>query len=217
MGAEALWIPLVASVVAGGAQYMDARQQRKKANTIALQSLQSNSKRQQQADARTAQLLDETSKSTPAAERSSLLSGFLSQLVQARPDAQAGIAAGGGGDAYARDAASAALGIDQKGREFADLASRLDAPRYQRIREGRNRADAGIDLSLIGGQQRDADRLTQTRMGGVQSSPWLQALAAVAGGVAKGYSGGTASAAASSEPVGFGNNMDEFMRVGWGR
>lgn len=211
MGTEALWIPLVASIVAGGAQYADARQQRKKANNVALQSLQQNSQRQKQADARTSQLLDETAASTPAAERKSLLSGFLGQLLQARPDSQAGIAAGGGGQAYARDAANAALGIDQQGQQFADLASRLDAPRYQRMREERGRANAGIDLRVIGGQQRDADRLTNTKLNGVQSNPWLQALAAVAGGVAKGGAGGG----------GGGNELPPWAvvqpeKIGWG-
>ena len=211
MGTEAIWIPAVAALVSSGAQIVQARNLRKKSDRIALDTLRSNDVRQKEANARTAQLIDETSASNNKAERSSLLSGFLGQLQKARPAAQAGLAPGVGGD-YARDAAAAALGIDQKGQEFADLASRLDSPRYQRLREGRMRADAGVDARLTEMKQRDSDRLMQNRLRGVQANPWLQALAQVAGGVAGSYAGAAGGGAAE---------IPEWARVqreaiGWG-
>lgn len=187
--AAATWaVPLIASAVSAGATYYNARQQNKRADRIALQSLQANRQRQQKADEATKRLLADQAASTPKEERKGLLDGFLQQLQLSRKDAQSGLGlAGRASEAFSRDAAAASLGMDQAANSYADLASRLDAPYLQRRNEARRFSDALTELGVVGREQEGADRVTNLRMQGVRSNPWLEALAQVAGGVARGY------------------------------
>lgn len=219
MGTEFLWIPAVMSVVAAGSQYVNQRNQQRRADRIALQSLQSNSQRQRRADQVTQQLIADTAASTPEGERQSTLAGFMEQLSRAQPEAQSGLRpASGASEAYRKDAADAALGVSQQGANYAQLAARLDAPGLQREREGRRRGNAGIDLGLLGREQQGEDRTTDTRLRGIRSNPWLDALSAVAGGVASGYGSGgmgTAKSAGSFTPA--ANSMlDPALGSAWG-
>lgn len=198
MGAEIV-IPLVLGAVSAGTQYYNNRQQIRRSDNIAMQSLRKNEQRQRRADAVTQQLIAETAASTPEKEKRSTMKGFMDQLQRARNDSHAGVRdVSGASEAFSRDAAAAALGIDQQGQSYADLASRLDSPFLQRQREATDRANAGIDLSLIGREQEGDDRVTNQRLRAVRGNPWLEALSAVAGGAASSYRGGGGGSAAGA-------------------
>lgn len=189
MGTEGVWIPLVASLVSAGATYADGRQKQKRADRVALESLQQTEQRQKRADQITNQMIQEMGQSSPDAERRSTLSGFLQQLSRAEPQAMAGTRqAGGESDAFRRDSADAALGIAREGERHADLASRLDAPGLQRQRESATLFDRGMDIGLVGREQEGADRQTNLRLSGIRSNPWLQALAAASSAYGQSYS-----------------------------
>jgi len=189
VGTEGAWVPAVMALVGAGASYVDQRQQQKRADRVALESLQQTSQRQRRADQVTNQMLEEMAASTPDAERAGTLRGFLDQLSRAEPRSQEGVRGSGGeSDAFRRDSADAALGISESGREYADRASRLDAPGLQRRREAATLFDRGMDIGLIGREQEGADRQTQLRMSGIRSNPWLQALAAAASAYGSSYS-----------------------------
>lgn len=191
MGTEGIWIPLVMTAVAGASQYVNNRQKIKRQDQIALRSLRSNDARQKRADQMTQQLIQQQAASTPEKEKKTTMQGYMEQLMRASPDAQSGLRdMSGASQAYRKDAANAALGIEEHGREYANLASRLDAPARQREREARERSDIGLQLGLIGREQEGANRLTNTRLAGVRTNPWLDVLSLVAGGVASGYGGG---------------------------
>lgn len=219
MGTEGAWIPLVASLVTAGAQYADNRQQQKRADRIALQSLQQTGERQRRADQVTNQMLSEMAESTPDAERTGTLRGFLEQLNRASPRAQEGVrGAGGESEAFRQDAASAALGIEQSGREYADRASRLDAPALQRQREANTRFDRAMDIGMIGREQEGADRQTDLRLRGIRSNPWLQALAAAASAYGSSYqpaAGATYGQAQDAASNWAANNWRGIGGVGW--
>lgn len=191
MGTEAIWVPLVLGAVSAGTQYMNNRQQARRADRVALDSLRTNAQRQRRADEVTQKLISETGKSTDKEERSSTMSGFLKQLQKAQVDSHAGLQIqGAANDAFARDAAQAALGIDAEGTKYADLASRLDSPFLQRRNEQRLRTDAALDIDLVGREQQGADRTSDLRLRAIRSNPWLDAMSAVTRGAAASYGSG---------------------------
>lgn len=199
MGTEGAWVPVVMSLVAAGSQYADQRSQQRRADRIALQSLQQSDARQRRADAATNQMLDELRQSSPEDERESTMRGFLEQLSRAEPRAMSGLRARGGeSEAFRRDAEAAALGVSSEGARHAEIASRLDAPALQRQREGRTIADLGINLGALGREQQGDDRQADLLLRGIRSNPWLQALSAAAGAYGQSYQPAAASAAAGS-------------------
>lgn len=199
MGAEAIWVPLVLGAVQAGASYVNNRQQIKRQDRIALESLRANKDRQRKADEVTQKLIADTAASTDKDERKSVMDGFMQQLQKARGDAQSGLRpVGGASDAFARDAEAAALGIDQSGSDYASLASRLESPFLQRRSENRIAADAATNIGLVGRDQQGADRVTDLRQRAVRGNPWLEALSAVAGGAASSYRGGGGGSAAGA-------------------
>lgn len=205
MGTEALWIPVVMAAVGAGTSYVNQRSMRKKADRVALESLRTNKDRQKKADAVTQKLIADTGASTNAEEKKSTMDGFMQQLLKARGDAHSGVQpVGGASDAFARDAASAALGIDKQGGEYADLAARLDSPFLQRRGENRMMADAGLNLGLVGREQEGEDRVRNLRLQGIRSNPWLEALSAVAGGAASAYAGGAGGGSTGQPATAFG-------------
>ena len=195
MGTEWLWVPAVMSVVAAGAQYVDTRNQAKKADRQTAQALLRAGERQKRADAEVQKYLADLATSTPDAEKRGSLQNYMAQLQQAEAGSQAGLSGRGGtSGAFQRDAASAALGIREAGSREADIAARLDAPVLQRQRERRGLTDAAIGVDLIGREQRGDDAVTNLQLRGIRSNPWLQALEAAASGAAAGYGGGGAAA-----------------------
>ena len=218
MGAEAIWIPLVLGAVSAGTSYYNNRQQARRADNIAMQSLRQNEKRQQRADAVTQQLIADTAASTPEKERKGAMQGFMDQLMRARNDSHSGVQdMSGASSAFSRDAAAASLGIDQQGQNYADLASRLDSPFLQRRREADDRTNAGIDLSLLGREQEGDNRVTDARLRAVRGNPWLEALSAVTGAAAGSYSGGGKGAGASGSFTPSANSMlDPSLGSAWG-
>lgn len=203
MGAGAAWVPWVLAAVSAGTTYYDNRQQQKRADRVALQSLQQADARQKRADAVTQQMLQEMASSTPEGERQSTLRGFLDQLSRAAPDSQRGVQLRGGeSEAYRKDAAEAALGIAQQGERYADLASRLDAPALQRQRERNTLFDRGMDIGLIGREQEGADQHSKLLLSQIRGNPWLQALAGITGGMASTYSGGMGAGKSAAASVG---------------
>lgn len=219
MGTEMAWVPIVASLVSAGATYMDGRQQQKRADRIALDSLQQTGERQRRADQVTNQMLQEIGASSPDSERQTTMRGFLEQLSRASPRAQEGIRGfGGESGAFQRDSAAAALGINEEGREYADRASRLDAPALQRRRESATMFDRGMDIGLIGREQQGADRTTNMRMSGIRSNPWLQALAAASSAYGQSYNpaaGASANQAQNAAAEWARNNYRGLAGVGW--
>lgn len=216
MGTEAAWVPWVLAAVSAGTTYYDNRQQQKRADRVALQSLQQTDARQKRADAVTQQMLQEMASSTPEGERQSTLRGFLDQLTRASPDAQQGVQLRGGeSEAYRRDAAEASLGITQQGQQYADLASRLDAPALQRQRERNTLFDRGMDIGLIGREQEGADRHSKLLLSQIRGNPWLQALAGVTGGMASSYGGGGGMGTGKSAAASVGSASGQGATSPW--
>lgn len=191
MGTEAAWVPLVMAAVSAGATYYDNRQQVKRSDRIALDSLQQTSARQKKADNVTQQMLQEFAGSNAEGEKQSTLRGFLDQLTRAQPEAQRGLQTRGGeSETFRKDAADAALGVTAQGERYADLSSRLDAPAMQRTRERNTLFDRGMDIGMIGREQEGADRHSKLLLSQVRSNPWLQALAQGASAYGSSYGGG---------------------------
>lgn len=199
MGPAAPFIPYIVAAVGAGASYVNTRNQARKADNIALQSLQSNAARQKRADEANAQLAQDISASTPEAERSTRMANYMQQLQAASGDSLSGVRQmSGASSAYARDAADAALGIEGYGQDYAGLASIIDAAGDQRRREGRRITDAGTDLALLGREQAGDDRVSQMRLKSIRPNPWLSALSTAAQAYSMASAGMGAAGAGSS-------------------
>lgn len=197
MGTEAFWIPAVMTLVSAGAGYANQRSKQKKSDRIAMDSLNQSKAKQARADQVNNNLIEDISRSSPEAEKGNRLKDYLAQLSGNAPNANGGVMpVGGASDAYSKDAAAAALGIDAYGKDLAGTTSIIDGAGDQRRREGKSIFDGGLDLSLIGREQEGANRVTDLKLKGVRDNPWLQALQAVAGAGAAGYSGGGGGASA---------------------
>ena len=202
MGPATPFIPYIVAAVGAGASYVNTRNQAKKADSIALQSLQSNAARQRRADEANAQLAQDITASTPEGERSARMSSYMAQLAAASGDSLSGVKPlTGASAAYSRDAANAALGIQGYGENYAGLTSTIDAAGDQRRREGRRITDAGTDLALLGREQEGDDRVSQMRLKSIRPNPWLSALSTAAQAYSMASAGmGAASSGGSWAP-----------------
>ena len=217
MGAAA--IPLVMTALsAAGTAYNTRRTEKKQDNQLARQ-LQRQGNDQQEADARTAQLIQQRAGSTDKEERGEALGSFMKNMIAQQGNANRGLQTTGGvSDAYTQSAADASLGIGQYGDKIADLLSRIDAPGRQRQNEANEGVRFQQDINQLKRRSAGADFLSDLRLRGIKRNPWIDlgagVLSSAAGGMA-GRGGGAATGAGAN--VNIGNNMDNFMTAGWGR
>lgn len=188
------------------------RQDRQAAATIRNQA-----KKQETADARIAQALTAQAASNPADELAQQTNAYIQTLQQGQQRGGFNTGPGAYSDAYLADVEAAQQGVDQYGRDRAGLIARIDAPALQRQNEGILFDNLRAELGMIGREARGQDYLDTLKLKNLRANPWIDALSQAGMGYAMGAAGGGSTAgAASGGATGFGNNMDEFMRIGWG-
>ena len=197
MGTSALWVPLAISALGAGASAYNQHQTVKRQEEVAQNASMKQQRKQQEADARLNSELDNLSTSGPDAERKASLDGFLQQLR-----ANAGEAGGtsnviGGSDRFKGDSATSGAAIKNYGTARADNLSRINAPGFQRRREGYGINRAESDVQGIGRDANAEAFLSQLRMNSIRPDPWLGAVGQVAQGVGSGMAAG-----------GYGSRMD---------
>ena len=168
-------------------------------------------KRQREADARVNDLVTQQAMSSPQEERREALTQYLGQLRK-----NAGSAAGalqpisGASAAYQDDAAKAALGVGEFGKNFADLMARSDAPVRQRQNEANERAQFGSDIGQLKRFSEGADFLNQLKLQAIRRNAWIDAAAAGLQGYAGAYGGGGGGGGDA------GSLVDLFGANAWG-
>lgn len=186
MGTEALWIPAVMSLVGAGVQHRNTQQTAKKQDRQLARQLSDKGKKQQEADTRTAQLLQERAGSNDQAERGAGLAGMLEHMQRNKGGVSNALGAKGAvSDAYQKSSQDAVLGANQYGGRIADLMSRIDAPAQQRQREAVDNVRFGQDVDQLKRFDAGDDFLHQMRLRGIKRNPWMD----LAGGALQGAAG----------------------------
>lgn len=209
MGTEAAWVPLVMSLVAAGASAYNTHQTAKKADNQLAMGIMERGKRQREADAKVNDLVTQQAASSPREERREALTQYLGQLRKNQGAATGALQPiTGASEAYREDAAKAALGVGEFGKNFADLMARTDAPVRQRQNEANERAQFGTDIGQIKRFSEGADFLNQLKLQAIRRNAWIDAAAAAAQGYAGAYGSGGGSDA--------GNLYDLMNANAWG-
>lgn len=185
---------IIAAVIAAAASYSAERGAARRQDKIASQGIRNRGKRQREIDDKLDDVIKRTASSTPDGEKALAMQGFMRQLGATKGIAEAGLGPlSGGSDRYAADAKNAALGVAESGLHSADLLSRMDAPGYQRRREGIDAARAQGDIGAIISRTRGEDFINELRLRAVRKNPWLVALSQAAGSYAGGGGYGSSS------------------------
>lgn len=171
-------LPAILSAVGTGAQMVNQNQARRDQDRIAADSLRRNAEANRRGGERVAQEVQRIADSGPEAEQAAAQDDFMAALKQSQLK-QGGDALGGptgGSSRFAEDLDLARTSAAAEGRQLANRTARIDAPQFQRVREGAGFTNTGVDLSLIDDRARGADFLNRLRLARVQPNPGVDAL-----------------------------------------
>lgn len=194
MGTEAVWVPLLAAAVSGGASYVNTRNTANKQDAVLAEGIREKSRRQVAADAKVNELIQKTGESNPDADKARSLDQYRLALKNARPLAGQSIGnVSGASAAYQNDANAAATGANGYADNIASIMSRLDGPLAQRRREGNDQGNFGVAIDQIKRFAEGDDFLNKLKLNGVRRNPLLDAFSSLASG----YAGSAASGGGS--------------------
>lgn len=107
--------------------------------------------------------------------------------------------------AFQADSDAARADTEAEAAQEAGLQAAIDAPRQQRLNEGVQMNNLGVDLGLLQGQSGSADYLMKLRLALKKANPWLEAGGAIAKGAGSALAGnaGGGSVYGDAVPQGF--------------
>lgn len=190
MGTEALWVPLVLGAASAGATAYNSRRVANKQDATAAAGIRKQAENQRQANQRLQQTLEFAQQSKPDEVRDKARDQYLNILQSRAGQARASLAPRGVSSAYDQEARASSKASEDLASNFAGLMARMDAPALQRQQEQFSYGNLGMDFDRIRGNVGGDEFLNRLQMAGIRRNPWLDAGAAVAGGVASGYGGG---------------------------
>lgn len=203
MGAAA--IPLVIAGVSAGANYYNTKQTAKRQDNELARQIMAQGERQKVADKLVNDQVLRQSQSNPAEAQRKSLDEYLTQLQRTQGNATSGLRqAGAVSDRFGEDASAAGGDIAASGQQTAGILSRIDAPKMQRQEEGIQFGRLATDLDRVKAQSASDAYLGDLRLRSIKRNPWLDALAGVAGGFARGYTpsgGGFSGGAVQREAI----------------
>jgi hypothetical protein len=199
---------LVASLAGAGASTYSQAEALRKQDQAAAEGIRQQGEINRQASQRVNQEIQKISSSNPDAEREAARRDFTAALQRStqQPGAVAYGSPGAVSSRFAEDVGTASAGTAAEGANLADLTSRIDAPMYQRVREGQSAASALSDLGLLGGQSAGQDFLTQLKLRGIAPNPWISGLGQAASAFANAYSQRAPSGVATPGTVPIGGH-----------
>jgi len=189
-------VPLLLAGASTAASAINTRRTERRQDRALADKIRNQGRKQREADARVNAEIDSMAGSSGRADRSAALSEYVAQVAANRNNMNAlGEQRGNVSDAYAQAARDASLGAAAETDARAGLMAVQDGAGRMRDREARNQVRLGGDLGLI---RREADGqayLDDMRVRSIRRNPWLDAAAAVLGGMAaSGIGAGTGAA-----------------------
>lgn len=162
---------------AGLTTYSNADAQRRQDREAAA-GIMRNSEIQQRAGARVNEQIQNTTAANPEAERQAANDDFVAALQKAKlSDGGPALApVGGASERFAEDVGTARKTTGVENRTLASNLARVDAPQYQRLREGQGVAATASDLDLLRSEASGNDFLTQLRVANQRANPWVTGL-----------------------------------------
>jgi hypothetical protein len=179
--------------------------------------LRRQNEKQRKADTVVDKLIKDTGDSSPEGEKNNAMAQFQKALAASSGMTNSGLGGvAGASDRFNTEQQQAATGVSQYGNEVADRLARIDAPRYQRQREGNMRDTAGVDIGIIKRESAGEEFLNKLKLQGIRRNPWLDAAATAmssyAGSMGGASAAGSAGAAGGSAP----GWWDASGQSGWG-
>lgn len=191
-----VWTAAAIATLAAGTTYYNTQQTAKRQDNQLANSLRQQAALQQQADAKTNELIQKTAQSTDAPAKANLLGDFMQQVQASTGNATHPLnQVGNVSDAYTHAANNAALGVGQYGTDRAQLLSSIDAPNLQRQGEAADLSRYGSQINAIKRDSQAEQFMNQIKLGAIHPNPWLSAAAAGMSAYAGSRGGGAAGAA----------------------
>lgn len=201
-------IPLVVAAVGTTATVINQRNVAHQQDQALAAQIRAQQAKQQQADARTAQLINKEATSTDTQDKAKSLAAYSTELAKKAPEATTALGAPSAASrAYAQQKSDAALGVADYGGQQADWLSSIQAPQLQRQRDIIQNIDPyKTDIGLISRANAGDNFLANLKLNNIRANPWLSLASGIAGGAANamakgGYGAGSTTAdAASGDP-----------------
>lgn len=196
------FIPLAIMAAGTLAQQSETERVTRKQDEATAQGLLSQSRRQQDADRRVSDEVNNVAASTSADERAQRLGEYVTQLQRGRKQAVAGLEAPFGGTTFQADTGAARAGADAAAQTTAGLMSRIDAPQLQRQGEAFGYGRLATDIDMAARDSRGQQFVDQMRLRAIRRRPevdLLAGLATAAGGAMAGGGGGMMGAASAPQ------------------
>lgn len=205
-------IPIALAVAGTALQQQETERVARKQDQATAQSLLSQSRRQQDADAKVNEQIAQTEASTAEDARAEALNQYMGQLRRGRPQAVAGLESTLGGEAFQADASAARAGADAAAQTTAGLMSRIDAPQRQRQDEAFGYGRLATDIDMLSREAAGQNFVDQMRIRAIRRRPEIDLLSG-AMTAAGGAMGGGGTIAGSGGGMQFGNNLDALYEM----
>jgi len=204
VGTEGLYVPLILAAVAGTASYVNSQNVAHQQDQTLAANIRAQQAKQQQADARTAQLLTQEQQSTDTQDKQKSQAAFSKELAMKAPQATSALAAPiAASPAYAKQQSDAALGVTNYGNQQADWLSSIAAPQMQRQRDIVQNIDPyKNDIALIARANAGDNFLSNLKLNNIRGNPWLSLVSGVAGGAAGSMARGAGSSGSGFDTTG---------------
>lgn len=171
------WWGVGAAAVGTGISLYSGNQTMRKKDSEASAGIMRQAQLQREADAKIKDATKQITQSNPEDEKQAAASQYL-QALQRNKQATAGAtsAVAGASGRYAEDVAASDADAAAKTGELVKTQAAIDAPAYQRLKEGATTDNLVSQLGLINGQSSDVANLTKLKVDSTTENPWLQAL-----------------------------------------
>jgi hypothetical protein len=179
------WQAALPAILGTGAQMIGQRQTDRSADREASRRMREGV----ESGRKGGQLVDEQIKkvaeSGPEADREAANADFMAALQKARQSDKGALSDSnvGGSDRFETESVAARGDTAAEGRHMADTAARVDAPQFQRMREGRQFNDSAANLDILKRRAAGEDFMSQLRLARIRPNAGLQAF----GQAAQGY------------------------------
>jgi hypothetical protein len=170
-------IGMIITAVGTGAQAIDQGSALRERDQEVAAGIARQSALQREAGGRVNKTIQDVTKSNPDAERQAAQNDFMTALKKAKlTQGGAGLAtpAGAVSSRFATDVGSARTAAGTEAADLAGTTASIDAPMFQRLKEGQDVASAASDLGLIANRSQGEDFLTQLRASQQRPNPWIQ-------------------------------------------
>lgn len=189
-------IALALAAASAGTQYYNTEKAADRADNQAATGIRAASEKQRTADAEVAAEVERMRKSSSEDERANALTSYMDTLRKGRQQSEAGLTPSIGSEAFKADSAAATTGVQDYGKQFASLMSRIEAPGTQRMNEGFQYGNLATNLGLIGREAAGDAYINNLRMNGIRRNAGLDFASSLMGA-------GAGAAAGSGDVTGY--------------